>query len=75
VTLTGVRDDSGGPVVLDANHRRDLYAEEQSDLLGDRGKDLGGRRLARDHRRHASQRGLLLRKKAVGLLGGFGASL
>ena len=46
--------------VLVADDPDRLDVQESPHLLRDRGEDRGGRRLARDQRRHAPQRGLLV---------------
>ena len=60
--LAPLRDHGDRRVGLVADHSRVVDAEEPCHLLGDRGEDLRRRRLVRDERRHAPQRGLLLRE-------------
>ena len=50
------------PVGLVAPHVRDVDTEEQADLARDRREHLGRRDPAGDQRRHAPQRGLLVRE-------------
>jgi hypothetical protein len=56
--------DRGGRLVLGGEHVHDVEPEALPDRLDDRREDLGGRRLAGDHRRDVPQRRLLVGQHA-----------
>ena len=58
----GARDDGGQPIRVEPTQNCEIQVQEPVDLVGDRGEDLGRRRRARDERRHAPQRRLLVSK-------------
>ena len=62
VGIAPPRDHGDRRVGLVSDHPHVFDAQEPCHLLGDRCGDLRRRRLARDERRHAPQRGLLLRE-------------